>query len=158
MRAGWGSPGKIHFVPVDFTKDDLTQRLLETGFDRTKQSFFSWLGVAYYLPMAAIDRTLSELSALCAEGSALVFDYLDEGFFAASERRVQNTIRMAQAGGEAMQSAFSEPQLEKLLERHGFLIYELLTPADIQRSMIDPAGADISAFEPVRHCPAVRKL
>lgn len=35
-------------------------------------------------------------------------------------------------------AAFFEPQLEKLLERHGFLIYELLTPADIQRSMIDP--------------------
>ena len=108
--------------------------------------------------MAAIDRTLSELSALCAEGNALVFDYLDEGFFAASERRVQNTIRMAQAGGEAMQSAFFEPQLEKLLERHGFLIYELLTPAEIQRTVIDPAGADISAFEHVRYCPAVRKL
>ena len=61
-------------------------------------------------------------------------------------------------GGEAMQSSFSEPQLEKLLERHGFLIYELLTPADIQRSMIDPAGADISAFEHVRYCLAVRKL
>lgn len=135
-RAGWKKPEKLHFVPVDFTKDDLTQRLLEAGFD----------------------RTLSELSALCAEGSAPVFDYPDEDFFAASERRVQNTIRMAQAGGEAMQSSFSEPQLEKLLERHGFLIYELLTPADIQRSIIDPAGADISAFEHVRHCLAVRKL
>lgn len=55
-------------------------------------------------------------------------------------------------------AAFFEPQLEKLLERHGFLIYELLTPADIQRSMIDPEGADISAFEHVRHCLAVRKL
>ena len=39
-----------------------------------------------------------------------------------------------------------------------FLIYELLTPADIQRSMIDPEGADISAFEHVRYCLAVRKL
>ena len=65
---------------------------------------------------------------------------------------------MAQAGGEAMQSSFSEPQLEKLLERNGFLLYELLTPADIQRSMIDPAGADISAFKHVRYCLAVRKL
>ena len=45
----------------------------------------------------------------------------------------------------------------KLINR-GFLIYELLTPADIQRSIIDPAGADISAFEHVRHCLAVRKL
>ena len=41
---------------------------------------------------------------------------------------------------------------------NGFLIYELLTPAEIQRTVIDPAGADISAFEHVRHCPAVRKL
>ena len=49
-------------------------------------------------------------------------------------------------------AAFFEPQLEKLLERHGFLIYELLTPADIQRSMMDPEGADISAFEHVRYC------
>lgn len=65
---------------------------------------------------------------------------------------------MAQAGGEAIHSLFSEPQLEKLLERHGFLIYELLTPAEIQRSIIDPAGADISAFEHVRDCLAVRKL
>ena len=55
-------------------------------------------------------------------------------------------------------SSFSDSQLEKLLERHGFLIYELLTPADIQRSMIDPEGADISAFEHVRYCLAVRKL
>ena len=61
-------------------------------------------------------------------------------------------------GGEPMKTAFSYGALEKLLEKHGFLIYELLTPADIQRSMIDPAGADISAFEHVRHCPAVRKL
>ena len=50
-------------------------------------------------------------------------------------------------------AAFFEPQLEKLLERHGFL-----TPAEIQRTVIDPAGADISAFEHVRYCPAVRKL
>ena len=45
-----------------------------------------------------------------------------------------------------------------LLEKHGFLIYELLTPAKIQRTVIDPAGADIGAFEHVRYCPAVRKL
>ena len=55
-------------------------------------------------------------------------------------------------------AAFFEPQLEKLLERHGFLIYEILTPAESQRTVIDPEGADISAFEHVRYCLAVRKL
>ena len=86
-----------------------------------------------------------------------MFDYPDENFFDAPERRVQNTIMMAKAGGEPMQSAFSYSELEKLLEKHGFLIYELLTPEDIQRDVIDKAGADLKAFEHVNDCHAVRK-
>ena len=56
-----------------------------------------------------------------------------------------------------MQSAFSYSELEKLLEKHGFLIYELLTSDDIQRDVIDKAGVDLKAFEHVNYCLAVRK-
>lgn len=73
------------------------------------------------------------------------------------KKRMQNTIMMAKAGGEPMQSAFSYSELEKLLETHGFLIYELLTPDDIQRDVIDRAGAGLKAFEHVNYCLAVRK-
>lgn len=60
-------------------------------------------------------------------------------------------------GGEPMKTAFSYGALENLLEKHGFLIYELLTPDDIQRDIIDRAGADLKAFEHVNDCLAVRK-
>ena len=156
-RAGWMVPDALTFVPVDFTKDNLAERLIAAGFDPSVKSFFSWLGVTYYLSAEAIDAMLSSLSELCADGSSLVFDYPDEDFFAAPEKRVQNTIMMAKAGGEPMQSAFSYSELEKLLEKHGFLIYELLTPEDIQRDVIDKAGADMKAFEHVNYCLAVRK-
>ena len=56
-----------------------------------------------------------------------------------------------------MQSAFSYGVLEKLLEKNGFLIYELLTPDDIQKGVIDKAGVDLKAFEHVNYCLAVRK-
>ena len=121
------------------------------------KTFFSWLGVTYYLSTEAINTMLAALSELCADGSSLVFDYPDENFFDASEKRVQNTIMMAKAGGEPMQSAFFYSEIEKLLEKHGFLIYELLTPDDIQRDIIDKAGADMKAFEHVNDCLAVRK-
>ena len=156
-RAGWTIPDNLTFVPVDFTKDSLMERLIAAGFDPSAKSFFSWLGVTYYLSAEAIDTMLSALSSLCADGSSLVFDYPDENFFDAPEKRVQNTIMMAKAGGEPMQSAFSYSELEKLLEKHGFLIYELLTPDDIQRDIIDKAGADMEAFEHVNYCLAVRK-
>ena len=156
-RAGWTAPNNLTFVPVDFTKDSLTERLIAAGFDSSVKSFFSWLGVTYYLSTEAIDTMLSALSSICADGSSLVFDYPDENFFDAPEKRVQNTIMMAKAGGEPMQSAFSYLELEKLLEKHGFLIYELLTPDDIQRDIIDKAGADMKVFEHVNYCLAVRK-
>ena len=142
---------------MDFAKDSLTERLTGAGFASSVKSFFSWLGVTYYLSTEAINKTLAELSSLCADGSTLVFDYPDENFFDASEKRVQNIIMMAKAGGEPMQAAFSYAELEKLLEKHGFLIYELLTPDDIQRDIINSVGADMKAFEHVGYCLAVRK-
>ena len=87
--------------------------------------------------MSCFGRTLDALAALCAPGSLLAFDYPDEGFFTASERRVQCTVRMAAAGGEPMRSSFSRAALEELLAAHGFRIRELLTPADIQKNTFD---------------------
>ena len=156
-RAGWTVPDSLTFVPVDFAKDSLAKCLTGAGFDRSLKTFFSWLGVTYYLTAEAIDKTLAGISDLCADGSTLVFDYPDENFLSAAERRVQNTIMMAKAGGEPMVSAFSYDELERLLESHGFLIYELMTPDDIQRDIIDKAGADIKAFEHVNYCLAVKK-
>lgn len=156
-RAGWTIPDNLTFVPADFTKDNVAERLIDGGVDASVKTFFSWLGVTYYLSTEAINTMLAALSELCADGSSLVFDYPDENFFDASEKRVQNTIMMAKAGGEPMQSAFSYSEIEKLLEKHGFLIYELLTPDDIQRDIIDKAGTDMKAFEHVNYCLAVRK-
>lgn len=109
-RAGWTIPDNLTFVPVDFTKDSLAERLIAAGFDPSAKSFFSWLGVTYYLSAEAIDTMLSALSSICADGSTLVFDYPDENFFNAPEKRVQNTIMMAKAGGEPMQSANAKNQ------------------------------------------------
>ena len=156
-HADWTIPDNLTFVPVDFTKDSLAERLIAAGFDPSAKSFFSWLGVTYYLSTVAIGKMLSALSSLCADGSTLVFDYPDENLFSAPEKRVQNTIMMAKAGGEPMKTAFSYSELEKLLEKYGFLIYELLTPDDIQRDIIDKAWADMKAFEHVNYCLAVRE-
>ena len=131
--------------------------MVASGFDKRQETLFSWLGVTYYLSAEDIDKTLSEIADLSAEGSTLVFDCPDEGFFSASEKRVQNTIMMAKAGGEPMQSAFSYAELEKLLGKHGFRIYDWLAPCNIQTRIIESAGANLKAFEHVHYCLAVRK-
>lgn len=74
-RAGWTVPEKLHFVPVDFTIDDLRAALLKAGFSPEKKTFFSWLGVSMYLDRQAIEAMLLNLAALSSDGSGLVFDY-----------------------------------------------------------------------------------
>ncbi|MGN1062162.1 MAG: class I SAM-dependent methyltransferase [Candidatus Scatosoma sp.] len=154
---GESLPERLRFVSLDFTKDDLAEKLTASGFDAAKKTFFSWLGVTYYLTEQAINRTLESLSRLCAEGSAVVFDVPDENYFTAKEKRIRNTIAMAAAGGEAMQRGYSYAETEALLEKHGFLIYEYLTPDDVQRTLIDARGADMQAFEHTAYVLAVKQ-
>ncbi len=48
-------------------------------------------------------------------------------------------------------------ELEKLLSRHGFRIYDWLAPCNIQTRIIESVGANLKAFEHVNYCLAVRK-
>ena len=150
-------PRTLRFVPVDFATDDLAEALIKNGFDASKKTLFSWLGVTYYLTKEAVEKTLNTLSKLCTHGSSLVFDAADENYFSATEKRVQNTIALAKAGGEEMKTAFSYAEIEKLLEKHGFLIYEFLTPNDIQRQIINARGANMQAFEHTNFVLAVKQ-
>ena len=156
-RAGWTLSEQLHFVSVDFTVDDLFKKLCAAGFDPRKKTFFSWLGVSFYLDEEAIVRTLEAIRRLSAEGSTLLFDFADEELFSSPVRRVQNMLAMAAAGGEPIKACFNEEKLVRLLERCGFLVYELLAPGEIQMRYFDGCGEELSAFEHICYALAVAK-
>ena len=139
------------FVAVDFTKDDLGEKLLAGGFDKDKPSFFSWLGVTYYLTESDIEKTLKNVSALCSSGSRIVFDYPDENYMTCEEPRVKKTIMMAAAGGESMKRGYSVSEMTALLNDCGFKVVENLTPEIIQSRIIGDRGTDFKAFECVNY-------
>ena len=154
-RAGLDIPQNLIFVGVDFTKDDLCEMLLSAGFDNTKKTFFSWLGVSYYLFRDDIEKMLKSIASIAADGSTLLFDYADAGLFLSDEKRVQNMVAMAKAGGEEMKSSFDYWSMEQMLSNYGFLIYEILEPKDIQTRIIGKRG--MKAFEHINYVQAVIK-
>ena len=154
-RAGLDIPDNLIFVGVDFTQDNLGEMLLSAGFDETKKTFFSWLGVSYYLCREDIEKMLVNISSFAADGSTLLFDYADAGLFSSDEKRVQNMIAMAKAGGEEMKSSFDYWSMEQMLSDYGFLIYEFLEPNDIQTQII--GNRDMKAFEQINYVQAVIK-
>ncbi|MGN0814444.1 MAG: class I SAM-dependent methyltransferase [Candidatus Coproplasma sp.] len=155
--AGWKFPENLHFVPVDFAKGGLISALEDAGFDRRKKTFFSWLGVTYYLTEEQIVSLLFDIAALSAEGSSLVFDYADGNLFSSDVKRVRNMLEMARAGGEEMKTCFTELRLSKLLESCGFLICELLSREDIQRVYFAPRRSKVTAFEHINYVNAAFK-
>lgn len=156
-RAGLGVPDNLHFVSMDFTGDDLKTSLLENGFDETQKTFFSWLGVTYYLSAEDIAKLLDSIASFAAEGSTLLFDYPDSGLFDAKEQRVQNMLAMAKASGEPMKFCSDERELTRLLETHHFLIYEHLSPTDIQMRYFAGRDDEMTAFEHIGYVTAVLK-
>lgn len=156
-RANLDMPKNLHFVPVDFTKDNLREKLAESGFEENKKTFFSWLGVSYYLSDGDINAFLENLSSFAADGSTLLFDYADENLFISPVRRVQNMVAMAQAGGEPMKAHFSCEEIEKLLEKHNFLIYEFLSTHDIHEKYFKKRTDFLTAFDNICYALSVIK-
>ncbi|WP_042474573.1 class I SAM-dependent methyltransferase [Bacillus ndiopicus] len=158
-NANYQIPDNLHFVAMDFTKEFTSQNLVEAGFIANKKTFFSLLGVSYYLTKDENAQLINELFATVPAGSSIVFDYADDKLFEEKglSNRVQNMLQMASASGEQMKSCFAYNEIEKILEDSGLLIYEHLTPTAINNQFFSHRSDYFSAFETIHFIHAVKK-
>ncbi|MCU4988679.1 class I SAM-dependent methyltransferase [Bacillus cereus] len=151
-------PNNLHFVSMDFTKGFSNEQLRNEAFEN-KKTFFSLLGVTYYLTKEELSSLIEYLFEMVPVGSSIVFDYPDENLFTEKglSNRVENMVKMAAVGGEPMKSCFSYAEMEALLEKAGLLIYEHLSPEDINKLYFEGRNDYLEAFETVHYVHAVKK-
>ncbi len=151
-------PKNLHFVSMDFTKGFSYEQLRNEGFEH-KKTFFSLLGVTYYLTKEELASLIECLFEMVTEGSSIVFDYPDENLFTEKglSNRVENMVKMAAIGGEPMKSCYSYREMEALLENSGLLIYEHLSPEDINTLYFAGRNDYLKAFETVYYVHAVKR-
>jgi methyltransferase (TIGR00027 family) len=113
-------PPWLTFVPVDFERDDLQQKLSSAGFQRTSAAFFTWLGVVPYLTRNAIDDTLGYIASI--PDSEVVFDYTEPPETWGEDVRAYAAARMAQLEkiNEQWVSRFEPAGVAAILRSHGF--------------------------------------
>lgn len=152
-------PSNLHFIPMDFTTRLSIQDLIAEGFDPTKKTFVSLLGVSYYLTKTELKNLIQHIFANVPIGSSIVFDYADEMLFEEKGlyNRVENMVKMASASGEAMKSCFTLEELESSLEDLGLLIYEHLSPSMINKRYFQNRTDYLTAFETIHYIHAVKK-
>ena len=66
--------GHVSFVSIDFDKESVFERLIESGYDPTKKTLFLWEGVTLYLSEANVRKTMQDVRNKAAVGSVLLAD------------------------------------------------------------------------------------
>ncbi len=69
-------PSNIVYVPIDFNKETLPQRMSESGYDKDKKSLFIWEGVTPLLAAESVDETLEFVAKNSGPGSSIIFNYI----------------------------------------------------------------------------------
>lgn len=115
-------PRSLTFVPVDFEKQSLGNRLRQAGFRRNAPVFISWLGVTMYLTRDAVMQTLRFVAESCARGSEIVFDFsVPDEALGMMERLAREKRAQRVAGiGEPWISHFDPALLVKELTAMGY--------------------------------------
>lgn len=149
----WNIPSNVHFVSVDFETEKMTEKLLENGFDPEKKTFFSILGVSYYLTLPVFRNTLDQISELSPLESALVFDYpVKEGIFPPRVKRLEGITRSL---GEVMKGGFDYGEISRALYSLGFQIDTFLNAESVQEVYFSDRDDDLRAFENVNLLSAI---
>ena len=133
---GWKHPAKLHFIPIDFTKESLVTALTRSSsYDPNVKSFFSWFGVTPYLTQEEVFATLRSISEVTSASSTVAFDYFDTDAFVPEKLspQRQKTLDFLQKIGEQMKhDGFNPASLAEDLTALGFRLHENLSPADIE--------------------------
>jgi methyltransferase (TIGR00027 family) len=117
-------PAWLVFVPVDFEREDVGEKLVAAGFQRNLPAFFTWLGVVPYLTEDAVGRTLDYMSSI--ENSEVVFDYMEppEGFSEELRQLVKERAEALKKIDEHLDSRFEPAGIAAILRLHGFSAIE----------------------------------
>jgi methyltransferase (TIGR00027 family) len=112
------------FVPVDFERDDVGEKLVGAGFQENSPAFFTLLGVVPYLTQDAIGRTLDYISSI--QNSEVVFDYMEPPEAFSEELRQIEKARAEQLEriGERSDTRFEPAGIAAILRSHGFCAVE----------------------------------
>lgn len=154
----WIIPDNVHYVAVDFSCDDLISVLTDAGFDTDVPTFFSILGVTYYLTLPVFEQTIKKISALSRQGNKIVFDYPDETTSQSNApERVRLLTEITAKFGEPMERGFSFVNIKAALKRNGFIIEAHLSPEKIQSAFFDGRADGQRAFENVHFISTTKK-
>jgi methyltransferase (TIGR00027 family) len=135
---GLTAVGRLEWVPVDLSTDDLGGALSAAGHDPAAPTTWVWEGVVPYLTADDVRGTAAGIAARSAPGSVLVVQYQTRSWTASAGRQLSRVVlRLTRThdplAAEPWRSLWSPASMARLLDGQGFVVgadEDLLTLAD----------------------------
>jgi methyltransferase (TIGR00027 family) len=140
---GLPQPNPVTYVSVDFTRDNLSQKLAEAGHDSTKPSFFLWEGVVMYLNETAIRATLGALRERGAPGSRLAFDFTGETLSPVDRAWAKLGAFTFGLFGEPVRFWCDPARWGEILHDEGWSLREVLDASEIHARYLRGSGLSV---------------
>jgi methyltransferase (TIGR00027 family) len=128
-------PSHVTYVSVDIGVDNLGERLLENGYDRSLKTLFLMEGLFMYLPPGTVDELLSFIVNNSGRSSAIVFDYIPQSVVdgTCELEAGRNWRKGVMDVGEPFMSGIKEGEIENFLTLRGFSKIENVTSKDYRK-------------------------
>jgi methyltransferase (TIGR00027 family) len=119
-------PNNLVYVPVDFDKERLAEKMQQAGFKAGKKTLFTLEGVTMYLTAEGIDSTFRFISESSATGSIIVFDHIYAGVLRKENKYYgeEGMVESVAKAGEKFQFALEEGEACDFVGRFGFSLKE----------------------------------
>ncbi len=145
----------VSYVGCDFN-DEWINTLFSAGFDKSKKTLCSILGVSYYLEREVFFETIKMLAENMSVGSAIIFDYptIDDSYN-------NEKAALAAEAAEVMKARYSLEDILDICDKADLKLYENLNNEDIDRdyfynyNTMNPTNR-INAPEGVSYCLLVK--
>jgi len=116
------TPEHVVYVPINFDKESMADRLYASGFARDLKTLFIWEGVTMYITAEAVDATLGFVAKNSGKGSSIIFNYILQSVVDGT-CRTEDAEKMRQAyaqRGEPLIFGIPEGAIDGFLCERGF--------------------------------------
>jgi len=147
-------PDNLIFVPIDFDKESIFQKLDQAGFREDEKTLFILEGILMYLQPESVDQTFQAIRELASPGSELVFDYIY-----ASVLRHQNNhygekgaAQQMSKAGEQWHFGIEEGEIKHFLEQYGFELRDHRNAQELEKMYFQDPDYNIVGCVNGTHC------
>jgi methyltransferase (TIGR00027 family) len=132
---------EVRFVPVDFTRNELDEKLAAAGHDPARPTTWIWEGVVMYLTRTQAESTLRVVARRSVAAGRLIVVYAAPGIVVPLVRVLLRRV------GEPFRSVYTAAAMKEMLARHGFAVVRDDNVATLARPLSERARKATRTFK-----------